>query len=68
MEKLKAQEGEGCHMWGTLAVNKVRSPPCELMSVPGRGSRAPGCDRDSLHQPKKELLTLCRFLCVRGLP
>ena len=24
VEKLKAQEGEGCHMWGTLAVNKVR--------------------------------------------
>ena len=23
VEKLKAQEGEGCHMWGTLAVNKV---------------------------------------------
>ena len=27
VEKLKAQEGEGCHMWGTLAVNKVRVPP-----------------------------------------
>ena len=24
VEKLKAQEGEGCHMWGTLAVNKAR--------------------------------------------
>ncbi len=23
MEKLRAQEGEGCHMWGSLAVNKV---------------------------------------------
>ena len=23
VEKLKAQEGEGCHMWGTLAVNKA---------------------------------------------
>ena len=27
MEKLKAQEGEGCHMWGTLAVNKARLVP-----------------------------------------
>lgn len=23
VEKLRAQEGEGCHMWGSLAVNKV---------------------------------------------
>ena len=28
MEKLKAQEGEGCHMWGTLAVNKVSLTNC----------------------------------------
>ena len=31
MEKLKAQEGEGCHMWGTLAVNKVRCFLCQLI-------------------------------------
>lgn len=23
LEKLRAQEGEGCHLWGSLAVNKV---------------------------------------------
>ena len=23
MEKLRAQEGEGCHIWGNLNVNKV---------------------------------------------
>jgi len=26
LEKLRAQEGEGCHMWGSLAVNKVIPP------------------------------------------
>ncbi len=29
VEKLRAQEGEGCHMWGSLAVNKV--PACSWL-------------------------------------
>ena len=33
MEKLKAQEGEGCHMWGTLAVNKVPFLPASTLQV-----------------------------------
>lgn len=32
VEKLKAQEGEGCHMWGTLAVNKVKL--CKSHAMP----------------------------------
>lgn len=30
VEKLRAQEGEGCHMWGSLAVNKV--PSCTALA------------------------------------
>ena len=33
VEKLKAQEGEGCHMWGTLAVNKVIFLPAPAQSL-----------------------------------
>ena len=32
VEKLRAQEGEGCHIWGVLEVNKVRVSRCP--SVP----------------------------------
>lgn len=31
VEKLKAQEGEGCHTWGTLAVNKASHPGLQLL-------------------------------------
>ena len=34
VEKLLAQDGEGCHLWGTLAVNKVPAPTCILHIEP----------------------------------
>lgn len=29
VEKLREQAGEGCHMWGELAINKACPPPCQ---------------------------------------
>ena len=56
MEKLKAQEGEGCHMWGTLAVNKVciLTPSCS--PVPTGTLRKRACCRAS-----SALRAICRF-------
>ena len=36
VEKLLAQEGEGCHLWGTLAVNKVRVHSCPEIELAER--------------------------------
>lgn len=37
MTRMKEQEGEGCHLWGTLAVNKAR-PSAFCRNCCARGS------------------------------
>lgn len=35
-EELEQQRGEGCHMWGTVHINKVRVCLCCCFCVGGR--------------------------------
>lgn len=43
LEGVKEQQGEGCHLWGSLEVNKVRGWECwggVLVPVPVQGGGA----------------------------